>query len=98
MRRALRGHADHRIAKAERGCSLPSRDASASFEIVGETHSGRLASPADREDACKECVPTASANMGILDRRVHGLAVLRREAFRCRASELQCRRHAMNRR
>ncbi|KAL2243821.1 UNVERIFIED_CONTAM: hypothetical protein Sindi_0500100 [Sesamum indicum] len=96
MRRALRAHAERRNAEAERGCSLPSRDASAGSEIVGETHGGRLASRGRPLRDAKACVPRASANMGILDRRAQRHAVPRRDAFRCRASELQCRRHATN--
>ncbi|KAL2224608.1 UNVERIFIED_CONTAM: hypothetical protein Sindi_3007100 [Sesamum indicum] len=96
MRRALRAHAERRNAEAERGCSLPSRDASAGSEIVGETHGGRLASRGRPLRDAKACVPRASANMGILDRRAQRHAVPRRDAFRFRASELQCRRHATN--
>ncbi|KAL2227903.1 UNVERIFIED_CONTAM: hypothetical protein Sindi_2149000 [Sesamum indicum] len=90
MRRALRAHAERRNAEAERGCSLPSRDESAGSEIVGETHGGRLASRGRPLRDANACVPRASTNMGILDRRAPGHAVPRREAFRCRASELQC--------
>ncbi|KAL0451931.1 UNVERIFIED_CONTAM: hypothetical protein Slati_1171200 [Sesamum latifolium] len=93
MRRALWAHAERRNAEAERGCSLPSRDASAGSEIVGETHGGRLASRGQPQGHAKACVPRASENMGILDRRAHGHVVPRREAFRFHASELQCRRH-----
>ncbi|KAL2228864.1 UNVERIFIED_CONTAM: hypothetical protein Sindi_1866100 [Sesamum indicum] len=85
LRRALRAHAEHRNAEAERGCSLPSRDALASSKIVGETHGGRLASRGRPRRDAKACVPRASTNMGILDRRAQGHAVLRRDAFRCRA-------------
>ncbi|KAL2247838.1 UNVERIFIED_CONTAM: hypothetical protein Sindi_2636100 [Sesamum indicum] len=84
------------MPRQERGCSLPSRDASAGSEIVGETHGGRLASRGRPLRDAKACVPRASANMGILDRRAQRHAVPRRDAFRCRASELQCRRHATN--
>ncbi|KAL2230036.1 UNVERIFIED_CONTAM: hypothetical protein Sindi_1598000, partial [Sesamum indicum] len=94
MRRELRAHAERRNAEAERGCSLPSRDASAGSEIVGEMHGGRLASRGRPLKDAKACVPRASTNMGNLDRRAQGHAVPRRDAFRCRASELQCRRHA----
>ncbi|KAL2249893.1 UNVERIFIED_CONTAM: hypothetical protein Sindi_2463000 [Sesamum indicum] len=96
MRRALRAHVERRNAEAERGCSLPSRDASAGSEIVGETHGGRLASRGRPLRDAKVCVPRASANMGILDRRAQRHAVPRRDAFKCRASELQCRRHTTN--
>ncbi|KAK4390113.1 Zinc finger BED domain-containing protein RICESLEEPER 1 [Sesamum angolense] len=93
MRWALRAHAERRNAKAGRGCPLPSRDASAGSEIVGETHGGRLVSRGRPLRDAKACVPRASANMGILDRRAQGHAVPCRDAFRCRASEFQCRRH-----
>ncbi|KAL0308600.1 UNVERIFIED_CONTAM: hypothetical protein Sradi_5802300 [Sesamum radiatum] len=94
MRRALRAHAEHRNAEAGQGCPLPSKDASTGSENVGETHGGRLASRGRPLRDAKACGPRASANMGILDRRAQGHAVPRRDAFRCRASELQCRRHA----
>ncbi|KAL2237453.1 UNVERIFIED_CONTAM: hypothetical protein Sindi_0937000 [Sesamum indicum] len=44
MRRALLAHAEHRNAEAERGCSLPLRDALVDSKIVGKTHGSRLAS------------------------------------------------------
>ncbi|KAL0334251.1 UNVERIFIED_CONTAM: hypothetical protein Sangu_1581300 [Sesamum angustifolium] len=98
MRRALRAHAEHRNAEAGRGCPRPLRNASASSEIVGETHGGRLASRGRPRRDAKACEPRASANMGILDRRAQGHTVPRRDAFRCRASELQCRGHATDNR
>ncbi|KAL2234400.1 UNVERIFIED_CONTAM: hypothetical protein Sindi_1172200 [Sesamum indicum] len=88
MRRALRAHAERRNAEAERGCSLPSRDESAGSKIVGETHGGGLANRGRPLRDAKAWVPTASANMGILDRRAQRRAVPRRDAFRCRAIEL----------
>ncbi|KAL0461198.1 UNVERIFIED_CONTAM: hypothetical protein Slati_0007400 [Sesamum latifolium] len=59
MRRALRAHAEHCNAEAERGCSLPSRDASAGSEIVAETHSCRLASRGRPLRDAKACGPRA---------------------------------------
>ncbi|KAK4382003.1 hypothetical protein Sango_2915400 [Sesamum angolense] len=96
MRRALRAYAERRNTEAERGCSLPSRNASASSEIVGETHGGRLASRGRPLRDAKACAPRALANIGILDRRAQGHAVPHRDAFRCCASELQCQRHVTN--
>ncbi|KAL0454934.1 UNVERIFIED_CONTAM: hypothetical protein Slati_0832600 [Sesamum latifolium] len=93
MRRALRAHAERRNAEAGRGCPLPSKDASACSEIVAETHSGRLAS---RGRPLRRAGREPRANMGISDRRAHGHAVPRGDEFGCRASEPQCRRHAMD--
>ncbi|KAL0297866.1 UNVERIFIED_CONTAM: hypothetical protein Sangu_3175200 [Sesamum angustifolium] len=94
----MRAHVERRNVEAKRGCSLPSRDASTSPEIVGETHGGRLASWGRPLRDIKVWTSKVSVNMGILDRRAHGHAVPHRDAFRCRASELQCRRHATDNR
>ncbi|KAL0462580.1 UNVERIFIED_CONTAM: hypothetical protein Slati_0145600 [Sesamum latifolium] len=64
MRRALRAHAERRNAEAGRGCPLPSRDASADFEIVAETHSGRLASRGRPPRDTKTCGPRDSDEYG----------------------------------
>ncbi|KAL0402258.1 UNVERIFIED_CONTAM: hypothetical protein Slati_4255700 [Sesamum latifolium] len=64
MRRALRAHAERRNAEAGRRCPLPSRDASASSEIVAETHSGRLASRGRPLRDAKACGPRASDEHG----------------------------------
>ncbi|KAL0392718.1 UNVERIFIED_CONTAM: hypothetical protein Sradi_2494600 [Sesamum radiatum] len=71
MQQVLRAHAEHRNAEVERECSLLSRDVSAGPEIVGETYGG-LASWGRSLRDTKSCVPRASANMGILDRRANG--------------------------
>ncbi|KAL0455029.1 UNVERIFIED_CONTAM: hypothetical protein Slati_0842100 [Sesamum latifolium] len=96
MRRALRVHAEHRNAEVGRGIPLPSRDTSAGSEIVGETHGDRLASRGRPLRDAKACRLRSSANMSIPDRRAQGHVVLHRDVFGCRASKLQCRRHAMD--
>ncbi|KAL2243091.1 UNVERIFIED_CONTAM: hypothetical protein Sindi_0427100 [Sesamum indicum] len=84
MRRAA--HAKRRNAEVKRGCSLPSRDASVGFEIVGETHDNRLVSWDWWRERAKACMPRASTNVGIWDRRAHGHAVPYKKAFRCCAT------------
>ncbi|KAL0400001.1 UNVERIFIED_CONTAM: hypothetical protein Sradi_2343400 [Sesamum radiatum] len=90
--------------RAHAGAAMPRRGEDAAYHRgcvgryrdVAETHAADYLVEAGRYETLRRAGREPRANMGISDRRAHGHAVPRRDAFECRASEPQCRRHAMD--